>query len=139
MTHPSDTIKEAATALAAAQSLLVITGAGISAESGLATSRDAQGVLTRSYKRRSVDGLTRNPQAVREFINEFAAVHPNGGRPPSAIRRSISLFQVIQIHQKILDRNIIFVPEARAKIAHARTVHDRTAHAIPPLVQRQPF
>ena len=55
----------------AKQKLVVLTGAGISAESGLATFRDTNG-LWKQYnakKLASLDGFKENPQAVLDFYN----------------------------------------------------------------------
>jgi NAD-dependent SIR2 family protein deacetylase len=77
-------INEAARILADADSLLVITGAGISAESGLRTFRGNKGLyeewpdLTAVL---SAEGFARHPVAVWDFINQFriqaAAASPN--------------------------------------------------------------
>lgn len=67
----------------AKQKLVVLTGAGISAESGLATFRDTNG-LWKQYdakKLASLDGFKDNPQAVLDFYNyrrnELLNVTPN--------------------------------------------------------------
>lgn len=67
----------------ATQKLVVLTGAGISAESGLATFRDTNG-LWKQYdakKLASLDGFKENPQAVLDFYNyrknELLNVKPN--------------------------------------------------------------
>ena len=67
----------------AKQKLVVLTGAGISAESGLATFRDTNG-LWKQYdakKLASLDGFKENPQAVLDFYNyrrnELLNVKPN--------------------------------------------------------------
>lgn len=63
--------------------ILILTGAGLSAESGIATFRDAGGVWAK-YDYREVatpDGFARNPHLVHEFYNrrraDLATVQPN--------------------------------------------------------------
>jgi NAD-dependent deacetylase len=69
--------------LAACTNVVILTGAGISAESGLATFRDAGGVWAR-YDYREVatpEGFARNPLLVHQFYNhrraEVQKVAPN--------------------------------------------------------------
>lgn len=64
-------------------SILILTGAGLSAESGLATFRDAGGIWAK-YDYRDVatpQGFTRNPALVHEFYNmrrrDLHGVKPN--------------------------------------------------------------
>lgn len=57
--------------MAAYQRIVVLTGAGLSAESGLSTFRDADGIWAR-YDYRDVatpEGFARNPELVYEFYN----------------------------------------------------------------------
>lgn len=77
-------VAEVARVLADTETLLVLTGAGISAESGLPTFRGVNGLYDQWPDLTTVlsaDGLARNPQAVWEFINQFrmhaAAAQPN--------------------------------------------------------------
>ena len=77
-------IDEAARILADSESLLVITGAGISAESGLPTFRGIHGLYDQQpdlTAMLSADGLAHDPNAVWSFINDFrirsAAASPN--------------------------------------------------------------
>ena len=70
--------------LADAKALLVITGAGISAESGLPTFRGANGIFNQSPDLPvllSAEGLARHRNEVWDFINRFrmqvAAARPN--------------------------------------------------------------
>jgi NAD-dependent deacetylase len=69
--------------MAAYKSIVILTGAGISAESGLATFRDAGGVWAK-YDYRDVatpEGFARNPLLVHQFYNhrraEVQKVAPN--------------------------------------------------------------
>jgi NAD-dependent SIR2 family protein deacetylase len=77
-------IEEAGRLLERTRSLLVITGAGISAESGVPTYRGPQGIWNQRPELAhilSADGLARDPQAVWAYINEVrirvATVKPN--------------------------------------------------------------
>ena len=69
--------------MAAYANVVILTGAGISAESGLATFRDAGGVWAK-YDYRDVatpEGFARNPLLVHQFYNhrraEVQKVSPN--------------------------------------------------------------
>ena len=77
-------LDEAARVLADTESLLVITGAGVSAESGLPTFRGSNGLYYQQpdlTKMLSADGLASDPKAVWSFINDFriraATASPN--------------------------------------------------------------
>ena len=77
-------IEEAGRVLAETKSLLVITGAGISAESGVPTYRGPQGILSQRPELErilSADGLAIDPRAVWEHINrlriQVARAKPN--------------------------------------------------------------
>ena len=75
--------------------LVVLTGAGVSAESGVSTFRDSNG-LWENYKVEdvaSIEGWYRNPELVLDFYNQRRAqledVRPNVGTIlPSARRLS---------------------------------------------------
>ncbi len=65
------------------QKIAVLTGAGVSAESGISTFRDSDG-LWENYKVEdvaSIDGWYRNPELVLDFYNarrrELGNVRPN--------------------------------------------------------------
>jgi NAD-dependent SIR2 family protein deacetylase len=77
-------LNDAARILAGAESLLALTGAGISAESGLPTFCGADGLYDKWPDLAAVlsaEGLARNPRAIWDFINTFrkqaAAAQPN--------------------------------------------------------------
>jgi NAD-dependent SIR2 family protein deacetylase len=83
-TRTSESLSRAADVLARAQSVLVITGAGISAESGLPTYRGPGGLYEKDPEMPqaiSAEGLACNPVAVWKYIDQFrvraAAVEPN--------------------------------------------------------------
>ncbi|MFN3938459.1 MAG: NAD-dependent deacylase [Gemmobacter sp.] len=65
--------------------IVVLTGAGISAESGLGTFRDAGGIWTRHDLREvaTPEGFARNPALVHEFYNARRA-HARAARPNEA-------------------------------------------------------
>ena len=67
----------------APRSIVILTGAGISAESGVATFRDSDGIWDKIDYRdvATPEGFARNPARVHEFYNTrrrgMAAVKPN--------------------------------------------------------------
>jgi NAD-dependent deacetylase len=78
-------MQQAAELLRAANRVVVLTGAGVSAESGVPTFRDANG-LWEGHAIEDVatpDGFRRNPDLVWEFYNQrraqLASVRPNAG------------------------------------------------------------
>ena len=84
MSQPDRRCDLATEVLAKPHSLLAITGAGISAESGLPTFRGPTGVLAKDPDIQRVpcaEGLRQDPRAVWDFINQFriraAAAQPN--------------------------------------------------------------
>lgn len=87
--------------------LVVSTGAGISAESGISTFRDADG-LWENYpvmEVASADGFRRNPELVHQFYNErraaLAAAQPNAAH--IALRELEDIFDVYVITQNVDD------------------------------------
>jgi NAD-dependent SIR2 family protein deacetylase len=84
MSAMKTSIDEAVSLLANTEALLVVTGAGISAESGLPTFRGDHGLYKQWPDLASVlsaEGLAQDPNAVWDFINTFriqaAAAPPN--------------------------------------------------------------
>ena len=65
------------------KNIVVFTGAGISAESGISTFRDKDGLWTKydAMRLASVEGFNEDPEAVLDFYNErrwqLSKVHPN--------------------------------------------------------------
>lgn len=100
------------------KNLVVLTGAGISAESGLKTFRDSGG-LWEGYdvmEVASVDGWRQNPQKVQEFYNmrrkQAATALPNAGHKALvALEASYNVTIVTQnvddLHEKAGSSNII--------------------------------
>lgn len=87
--------------------IVVSTGAGISAESGIRTFRDADG-LWEEYPVMDVashDGFIRNPALIHKFYNErraqLACVHPNGAH--LALKKLEDYFDVYVITQNVDD------------------------------------
>lgn len=87
--------------------LVVLTGAGISAESGLSTFRDAGG-LWDNYPVQQVatpEGYARNPELVNGFYNrlrkQLLAVQPNGGH--RALAELEGRYEVTVITQNVDD------------------------------------
>ncbi len=87
------------------KNLVFLTGAGISAESGISTFRDADG-LWEQYDVMEVcsaDGFRRNPKLVHEFYNarrhQLADVKPN--RAHEIIRELMDEFNVVVITQNV--------------------------------------
>jgi len=69
--------------MAARKKIVVLTGAGISKESGIPTFRDTNGMWMKYDARKlaSVEGFEEDPQAVLDFYNarrkNLLEVHPN--------------------------------------------------------------
>ena len=106
--------------MAAFQSILILTGAGLSAESGLATFRDPSGIWAR-YDWREVatpEGFSRNPDLVHEFYNMRRRAHrdvrPNAAHMALARleeehdgRVTIVTQNVDHLHEQAGSRNLI--------------------------------
>jgi len=81
----TSSIQAVANTLDASARVCVLTGAGVSAESGVATFRDPDGLWARfsPYELASMDGFLANPERVRDWYNYRRAiinsVEPNAG------------------------------------------------------------
>ncbi len=108
--------------VAQASSIAVLTGAGVSAESGVATFRDPDGLWARFSPRElaSMDGFLANPERVREWYDYrrqiIASVEPNDGHRALAAlerRRGSSVTIVTQnvdrLHQRAGSVNVLEV------------------------------
>ena len=76
-------------------SIVVLTGAGVSAESGLATFRAADG-LWEKYKIEEVAtpaGFASNPRRVHEFYNERRTKLLSGAVQPNQAHKALALFE----------------------------------------------
>jgi NAD-dependent deacetylase len=101
-----DDFEHAARALAAARKIVVVSGAGISAESGVATFRDAGGL----WEQHSIEevatpeALERNPRKVWEFYERrrehVQSVAPNAGHEAVAALEAV-FEEVVTITQNI--------------------------------------
>ncbi len=127
-TNP-DGIRLAADLLKAARHVCVLTGAGVSAESGVPTFRDAGG-LWQGYRIEEVatpEGFRANPQRVWAFYNarrrDLRTVRPNPGHYALAeLERRVPAFTLItqnvdRLHQRAGSRNVV---EIHGNLAHVR-------------------
>lgn len=78
-----------------AQRIFILTGAGVSAESGLSTFRDKGGIWARYSIEEvaSIQGYERNPQKVLEFYNMRRNTH--GGIEPNAAHVALAQLQAL--------------------------------------------
>lgn len=87
--------------------IVVFTGAGISAESGISTFRDKEGLWSKydSMRLASIDGFREDPEAVLEFYNarrmQLYNVSPN--HAPYALAELEKLHNVTVITQNVDD------------------------------------
>lgn len=121
------------------RNIVILTGAGLSAESGLATFRDADGVWSR-YDYREVatpQGFARNPKLVHEFYNlrrrEHAKVAPNAAHHALARlerehqgRVSIVTQNIDALHEAAGSRNLIHM---HGELLAAMCNHCGSTHA----------
>ena len=112
--------------------LVISTGAGISAESGISTFRDANG-LWENYNVMDVcsaDGFGRNPALVHDFYNDrraqLADVEPN-----AAHRALVDLEKDFDVY--VITQNVDDLHE-RAGSSHTTTSQRSIASKIPPSV-----
>lgn len=136
-------------ALRQAQAVAVLTGAGISAESGLATFRDAQTGLWARFDPRELAtpaAFARNPQLVWDWYawrrEQVAAAQPNAGHVALAeLERRTGDFTLVTqnvdgLHQRAGSRNVIELHGniARVKCSREGTIVERwqvTAGDVP--------
>jgi len=133
-------IQEAAAALAAARCVAVLTGAGVSAESGVPTFRAAEGLWEghRIEDVASPDGFRRDPSLVWQFYNgrraNVARVRPNPGhtalvqleeRYPDGF--TLVTQNVDGLHQAAGSRNVLEVHGSlhRTRCTECGAVRDR--------------
>ena len=101
-----DVLEAAARALAGARKVVVVTGAGISAESGVPTFREKGGIweTVRIEDVATPEALHRNPRKVWEFYEDrrrnMQAVQPNPGHVAIAEMESV-FAEVVTITQNI--------------------------------------
>ena len=104
-----------------AQRVAVLTGAGVSAESGVATFRDPDGLWARFSPQElaSMDGFLANPERVREWyeyrLKVIDSVQPNAGHLALAkIESLVPEFTLItqnvdRLHQRAGSKNVLEV------------------------------
>jgi NAD-dependent protein deacetylase/lipoamidase len=146
----ADPFERAIGALARASRVCVLTGAGISAESGVPTFRTADG-LWEQYRIEDVatpEAVARNPRMVWEFYEmrraTMASVHPNPGHEAlAAMQRLHDVFTVVTqnidgLHQKAGSERVLEVhgslwrARCRAECGHVVDPFPHPAPAIPP-------
>lgn len=107
--------------MAKPETILILTGAGISAESGLGTFRDEGGIWTR-YDLEEVatpEGFARNPDLVHEFCNARRA-HGSSALPNPAHHALARLEREHPGHVTIVTQNIDNLHEQAGSI---RVIH----------------
>jgi len=89
------------------QNIVILTGAGLSAESGLSTFRDKDGVWTRHdlAEVATPEGFARNPDKVQDFYNarrrQVAAAEPNAAHQALAELENKHPGQVLTVTQNV--------------------------------------
>lgn len=142
MTELPTSTKNFVAALRAARSVFVLTGSGISAESGLPTFRGIGGLWRthRVEELASPEGFSRDPVLVWTWYNERKAAHerahPNAGHNALVqLERSLGDFtlatqNVDSLHLRAGSRNVLelhgSLREARCTSCHARRPFDAT-------------
>lgn len=114
--------------------IVILSGAGISAESGLATFRDADGLWMqhRIEDVASIDGWERDPQLVLDFYNQrrldAASAKPNPAH--FAVAELEQRYEVVVITQNVDDLH------ERAGSSHVLHVHGELRYACSSLDRR---
>lgn len=122
LSHPNvQTLTEVVDRLRSATSVAVLTGAGISAESGVATFRDPDGLWARFSPQElaSMDGFLKNPERVRDWYayrrSVIDSVEPNPGHLALArLEERVETFtlatqNVDRLHQRAGSKNVLEV------------------------------
>ena len=118
------------------QKLVVFTGAGISAESGIPTFRDANGMWGKydAMKLASVEGFEEDPQAVLDFYNarrkNLLEVEPNHAhRVLADLEKRYDVFIITQnvddLHERAGSSRVIHLHGELSKVTSSR---DRSAY-----------
>ncbi|MEX2450648.1 MAG: Sir2 family NAD+-dependent deacetylase [Rhodospirillales bacterium] len=115
----------------ALRNIVILTGAGISKESGLKTFRDADGLWAqhRIEEVATPDAFRRDPAKVHDFYNRRREKLANGGIEPNAAHRALAeleqewpgeVFLVTQnvdnLHEKAGSRNLLHMHGELAKV-----------------------
>ena len=143
----SSSVEAARSAIARAKSIAVLTGAGVSAESGIPTFRSNGGYWQthRFEELATLDGFVRDPAMVWQWYEErrraIAAAQPNAGHYALAqmearVRRFTLITQnVDDLHGRAKSENIIGL---HGDIFVVRCVRCREAHVEPGPLTRLP-
>jgi NAD-dependent deacetylase len=133
-------VRDAAMALSRAKSVAVLTGAGVSAESGVPTFRASDGLWEghRIEDVASLDGFRRDPRLVWNFYNgrraNVSRVSPNPGHQSLAELESrfLGQFQLVTqnvdgLHQQAGNRNVLEIHGSlrRTRCTECGAVRDR--------------
>lgn len=120
--------------------IVVLTGAGVSAESGISTFRDSDG-LWENYKVEdvaSIEGWYRNPAMVLDFYNarraQLAAVRPNAAHLAIAdLEREYDVTVVTQnidnLHERAGSTRIIHLHGEATKVRPENCCNDRDGYS----------
>ena len=135
--------------LAAAKRVAVLTGAGISAESGIPTFRDALTGLWANYDPQELatpEGFARNPKLVWEWYAErrarIAGVQPNPGHAAlAALQQRFAQFTLVtqnidSLHQRAGSREVV---ELHGNIARVKCSREETIVSEFPLLIHETY
>lgn len=117
------------------KNLVILTGAGMSAESGISTFRDAGGLWERYpvMQVASIEGYRQNPQLVIDFYNErrrqLTEVKPNVGHIGLAeLERNFNVTVVTQnvdnLHERAGSSHVIHLHGELTKVCSSRDPYD---------------
>ena len=92
--------------------IVILTGAGLSAESGLATFRDPNGIWAKYDWREiaTIDGFRKNPERVHEFYNMRRRAH--AGIVPNAAHAALARLEAAHNGVTIVTQNVDALHEA---------------------------
>lgn len=126
------------------QNVVILTGAGISAESGISTFRDKDG-LWRNYdamKLASIDGFIEDPEAVLEFYNsrrmQLSEVQPNHAHYVLAeLEKQYNVTIITQnvddLHERAGSSNVVHLHGELTKVTSSREREDNRCIKYYPL------
>lgn len=94
------------------RNIVILTGAGLSAESGLATFRDPQGIWAKYDWREvaTVEGFRKNPERVHEFYNMRRRAHAEIS--PNAAHRALGRLEAEHNGVTVVTQNVDALHEA---------------------------
>ena len=123
----------------AKKKLVISTGAGMSAESGINTFRDAGG-LWENYNVMDVasaDGFRRNPKLIHDFYNarrlELQKAQPNAGHLGLVdLEKDFDVYVITQnvdnLHEKAGSKNVLHL---HGELMKVRAIDDESQEAVP--------